>query len=191
MSSRRSSTGITNLLSDLVDDIKDFVDDEILDRGRDTERDLRRASRNLTDDDPDSGRAEDREIAELKRAIRALARKIDALGSGSGAGSGAGVPINGYDDLTAAEIVDRLRGLSQADLAAVERYERAHDGRSTVLGRIEALRGDEPWTGYDEQTVVEIRKTLSDADDATLAEVRTYEAAHKNRQGVLDAAQSS
>ena len=186
--SRRSSSGITNLVSDLVDDIKDFVDDEILDRGRDTERDLRRAGRNLTDDDSDS--PDDREIAELKRAIRTLARKIDQLES-DGAGSGSDLPISGYDDLTAAEIGERLPSLSQSDLAAVEEYESAHAARTTVLGRIESLRGSEPWSGYDEQTVVDIRKALSGADEATVAEVRAYEAKHKNRQGVLDAAQSS
>jgi hypothetical protein len=200
MSGRRSSTGITDFLSDLVDDIKDFLDDEVLDRGRDTERDLRRTGRNWTDSDDDrrrSGRsrnADDRDLGELKRAIRTLTRKIDALEADSGDGRSAGgsdLPIAGYDDLTAVEITERLPSLSQAELKTVDEYERAHADRSTVTGRIEALRGTEPWSGYDEQTVVEIRKALTGADDATVAEVRKYEAAHKNRQGVLDAAQSS
>ena len=199
MSSRRSSTGITDFLSDLIDDIKDFLDDDILDRGRDTERDLRRTGRNWTDSDDDRGwrrsgsrrsrSASDRDVNDLKRAIRALTRKIDALESGSGGGSH--LPIAGYDSLTAAEISDRLASVSQSDLATIDEYERAHADRSTVTGRIEALRGTEPWPGYDDQTVVEIRKVLTGADDSTSAEVRKYEAGHKNRQGVLDSAQTS
>lgn len=202
MSGRRSTTGITDFLSDLVDDIKDFVDDEVLDRGRDTERDLRRSTRNWTDSDDDrrgrgsgsrGSRGGSGDVEDLKKAIRALARKIDALDtdSGSGSGSGSDLPIAGYDDLTAAEISGRLTSLSQADLATVDEYERANADRSTVTGRIESLRGTEPWSGYDEQTVVEIRKALTGADEATVAEVRKYESAHKNRQGVLDALQSN
>jgi hypothetical protein len=201
MSRRRSSTGITDFLSDLVDDIKDFLDDEILDRGRDTERDLRRTGRNWTGSDDDRRRrgrgsgshgTGGSDLGELKRTVRALTRKIDALETGSSSSSAAGsdLPISGYDDLTAVEINDRLPSLSQADLAAIDEYERAHDDRSTVTGRIETLRADQPWRGYDDQTVVEIRKALTGADEATVAEVRKYEAGHKNRQGVLDAAQT-
>lgn len=209
MSGRRSSTGITDFLSDLVDDIKDFLDDEIIDRGRDTERDLRRTGRNWTDSDDDRGRrrsgsrgsrdAGAQDLDELKRVLRTLSRKIDDLESGAGSRSGgrasdggaSDLPIAGYDDLTAVEVNERLSSLSQSELKAVDDYERAHADRSTVTGRIESLRGTEPWAGYDEQTVPEIRKALTDADEATVAEVRKYEAAHKNRQGVLDAAQSS
>ena len=196
MSGRRSNTGVTNFLSDLVDDIKDFLDDEVLDRGRDTERDLRRTGRNWTDSDDDRGgrsrSAAGRDLEELKRTIRALSRKIEALeDAGSGSSAGAELPIAGYDDLTAVEVNNRLGSLSQADLITVDRYERAHADRSTVTGRIEALRGSEPWSGYDEQTVVDIRKALSSADEATVAEVRKYEAGHKNRQGVLDATQAN
>ena len=61
---------------------------------------------------------------------------------------------------------------------------------SSDLGRIDTLRGSEPWAGYDDQTVVEIRSALTDADEAKRGEVRSYEAGHKNRQGVLDATQS-
>jgi hypothetical protein len=203
MSSRRSNTGITDFLSDLVDDIKDFLDDEILDRGRDTERDLRRTGRNWTDSDDDRGRrsrsrssrggrgTDHQDVDELKQALLALARKIDALDADFGSGAGAELPIAGYDDLTAVEINNRLGSLPQADLATVDEYERAHADRSTVTGRIESLRGTEPWSGYDDQTVVAIRKALASADKATVAEVRKYEAGHKNRRGVLDALQTS
>jgi ferritin-like metal-binding protein YciE len=96
--------------------------------------------------------------------------------------------IPGYDDLTAEEISGRLAGLSQSELAAVDAYEKGHGDRSTIRSRIETLRGDEPWQGYDELGVDEIRAALRENDDDQRAEaVRTYERAHKNRAGVLTA----
>ena len=98
-------------------------------------------------------------------------------------------PSAGYDDLTASEVVERLPGLSQEQLAAVDRYERAHEDRSTVLDRVDALSGDEPWDGYDTQGVADIRAALRDADESTVARVREYERRHKGRAGVLDASE--
>ncbi len=49
------------------------------------------------------------------------------------------LPIDGYDDLAARQVVDRLTDLDPAALAQVEMYERAHRGRSTVLGKISML----------------------------------------------------
>ena len=52
---------------------------------------------------------------------------------------------------------------------------------------VSTLRGDEPWPGYDELTVAEIRAALADADEDRVEQVRDYERAHKNRAGVLEA----
>jgi hypothetical protein len=200
-SGRRSSSGVTGFLSDIVDDVKDFVDEDVLDRTRDAERDLRRAGRNWTDSDDRGRRSRDsaggrdrdrdggreQEMEELRRAIRSLADKINTL---SGVTTASDLPVAGYDDMTAVEISDRLTSLSQADLEKVDAYERRHANRSTVLGRIDTLRGSEPWRGYDDQTVVEIRSALADSDEATANEVRRYESSHKNRQGVLDAVEA-
>lgn len=49
------------------------------------------------------------------------------------------LPIDGYDDLAARQVVDRLVGLDAADLGRVETYEREHRNRSTVLGKISIL----------------------------------------------------
>lgn len=95
--------------------------------------------------------------------------------------------IGHYDQLTAQEIIEKLRGLSQRELTKTECYEREHDGRSTVLNRIGSLRGDEPWPGYDELTVTEVQAALSGADEQRIDEVRAYERSHKNRAGVLNA----
>src|SRR5829696_1805118 len=93
-----------------------------------------------------------------------------------------------YGKLTADEVVAKLPELSQTELAQVEAYERRTGKRTTVLARIETLRGDEPWSGYDRQNVDEIRSRLDKADDATAKAVREYERAHKSRAGVIEAA---
>lgn len=49
------------------------------------------------------------------------------------------LPIAGYDQLSARQIVDRLGGLTGAELAIVEEYERLHRRRQTILGRIGQL----------------------------------------------------
>ena len=74
------------------------------------------------------------------------------------------------------------------DLAKIDSYERRNQDRSTVLGRLSALRGTEPWPGYDELTVSEIQVVLAnDDDDDLVSEVRGYERSRKDRAGVLRA----
>ena len=51
------------------------------------------------------------------------------------------------------------------------------------------MRGNEPWPGYDELTVAEVQAVLAEGDDERVAETRTYERAHKNRAGVMKAAE--
>jgi hypothetical protein len=53
------------------------------------------------------------------------------------------------------------------------------------------LRIDEPWEGYRAMTASEIRRRLRQADAATAAAVRLYEAANKGRSTVLQAAGSA
>jgi ferritin-like metal-binding protein YciE len=99
------------------------------------------------------------------------------------------LPIARYDKLTADEITARLPELSQVELARVEAYERRKDKRTTILVRIDALRASEPWNGYDEQTVDEIRSALGEDDSAKARAARDYERAHKQRAGVIEAAE--
>ena len=49
--------------------------------------------------------------------------------------------IPGYDSLSASQVVQRLAGLSQDELAAVGAYEEAHRGRRTILNRVSQLQG--------------------------------------------------
>src|SRR6202012_5864299 len=125
-----------------------------------------------------------------KRAAR-TARRVPGVAKSEGQIKGAvaaetDLAIARYDTLTAEEIISRLSGLSQIDLAKVDSYERRNQNRNTILGRLTALRGEEPWPGYDELTVAEIESVLSEGDDDLLKQVRAYERSHKNRAGVLN-----
>ena len=129
----------------------------------------------------------------VKRNAR-QARKVPGVAQAEGQVKGAvadesDLAIARYDSLTADEINARLPELSQIDLAKVDSYERRHENRTTVVNRISTLRGDEPWAGYDELTVADVRTALGEADDDRVKQVREYERAHKNRAGVLDAAE--
>jgi ferritin-like metal-binding protein YciE len=135
-----------------------------------------------------------RETATSAKRTARQARKVPGVARVEGQVKGAlaseqDLAISRYDALTAEEIIGRLSGLSQVDLAKVAAYERKHEKRSTVLGRIDALQGSEPWPGYDELTADEVRAVLAEADDDRIGEVRAYERAHKNRAGVLKAAE--
>ena len=47
--------------------------------------------------------------------------------------------IPDYDELSASQVVERLAGLDHASLDAIRRYELAHRGRNTILGKITQL----------------------------------------------------
>ncbi len=128
-----------------------------------------------------------------KRTAR-QARKVPGVAQAEGQVKGAvasesDLAIARYDSLTAEEIVGRLSELSQVDLAKIDSYERRHQNRNTVLGRVSTLRTSEPWPGYDELTVGEVQAVLAEGDDDRAKQVRTYERDHKNRAGVLQAAE--
>jgi ferritin-like metal-binding protein YciE len=129
--------------------------------------------------------------AATRRTAR-QARKVPGVAQAEGQIKGAfasedDLAIAHYDDLTSEEITDKLSGLSQIDLAKIDSYERKHKDRTTILGRITSLRGNEPWAGYDELTAAEVQNVLSESDDERVKQVRSYERAHKNRAGVLTA----
>ena len=128
-----------------------------------------------------------------KRTAR-QARKVPGVAQAEGEIKGAvasegDLAIARYDKLPAEEIAGKLSELSQVDLAKIDAYERKNENRTTVLSRISTLRGDEPWAGYDELTAAEIQTVLSEGDDDRAQQVRAYERSHKNRAGVLKAAE--
>ncbi len=138
------------------------------------------------------GRKVDDAVKTGKRAAR-QARKLPGVARAEGQVKGAladegDLAISGYDAMTGAEITQKLTGVSQVDLAKIDSYERKHENRTTVLGRIQALSGSEPWPGYDDQTAGEIVKVLNGSDDTEkTTAVREYEQAHKDRATVIRA----
>jgi hypothetical protein len=94
--------------------------------------------------------------------------------------------IANYDDHTADEIMQRVRRLSQSELAELEAYEKQAQGRRTVLETIAALRGDEPWSGYDDMEVEEVNDALKQRDGDTAARVLDYERRHKGRKTIIE-----
>jgi ferritin-like metal-binding protein YciE len=130
-----------------------------------------------------------RGAGQAKRSAR-QARKVPGVARAEGTVKGAvasesDLAIANYDSLSADEIQDKLSELSQIDLAKVNAYERKNQNRSTITNRIDSLQADEPWPGYDELGVDEVRAVLSDGDDGRVKAVRSYERKHKNRAGVL------
>jgi uncharacterized protein (UPF0335 family) len=126
-------------------------------------------------------------------SIANQARKIPGVAAAEGAITGAvateqDLPIADYDKQTADDIAARLNGFSQRELRTIDAYERKRENRATITDKITKLTGEEPWSGYDEQSVDAITTALRETDDDTAAAVRTYERQRKNRAGVIDAA---
>jgi hypothetical protein len=95
-------------------------------------------------------------------------------------------PFPGYDDLTAARVVDQLHRRSQTELAKIEAYERVHLHRPEVLEELRLLRCEEPLPRYDMLSADEISAALAAADLPTLRVVCAYEMKLSRRVDVLD-----
>jgi ferritin-like metal-binding protein YciE len=81
-------------------------------------------------------RAAEESAARVQRDARRAASEVRSSTGGSG-----GLPIEDYDELTAQQVVPKLRLLSPRQLEAVEAHERAGRARKRILQRIEQLRG--------------------------------------------------
>lgn len=77
-------------------------------------------------------------VAAAAAATEASAPVASAPAHGPGA---AELAITDYDSLSASQVVPRLEGLADAELAAVRDYEAAHRGRKTILSKIAQLQG--------------------------------------------------
>jgi polyhydroxyalkanoate synthesis regulator phasin len=131
--------------------IQDILD-EFAERGRVTRSDandlvaeLVRRGREQTDDllndfEHVLGRSRDQLGSATMKARRAepvdrIVRSADRARRTIGVGPA--FPILGYDELTAAQVGDRLAGLRPPELRKVRDYERRHANRKTVLEAIE------------------------------------------------------
>jgi polyhydroxyalkanoate synthesis regulator phasin len=115
--------------------------DEAVRRGRMTRGDAESLMRSLVSQGRKQtegvlGQLEDaasrlRRTSPADRVVRAADRARRTVGVGPP------FPILGYDDLTAAQVVDRLGELSPPQLRKVRDYERRHGNRKSVLDAIE------------------------------------------------------
>jgi hypothetical protein len=111
------------------DRVQDALDDAVR-RGRMTRDD----ASDLLSDLMSRGRRQTEDmLADLEGAVSAPVGRVRRV-----AGLGDPFPITGYDDLTAAQVVERLRDLEAPALRRVRDYERRNANRKTVLGAVDA-----------------------------------------------------
>jgi polyhydroxyalkanoate synthesis regulator phasin len=108
--------------------IEEVLDDAVS-RGRMTRSDAQEMAQSLLSR---SARATDDFLSDVERM---LGGRGDDLGAAPVRERG--LPIAGYDDLSAAQVQDRLDGLTPAELRRLRDYEQRHANRKTVLDRID------------------------------------------------------
>lgn len=96
------------------------------------------------------------------------------------------LPLPGYDRIKEKDLIAELSKHSQAELGAIETYERSHKERLPVFDKLRYLRGPEPLQGYDTLSAKETLAGLEDADLATLKRTRVYERKFQRRHDVLE-----
>jgi hypothetical protein len=116
--------------------IEEVLDDAVK-RGRMTRSDAQEMIQTLLSR---GARATDDFLADVERLLGSRSETIEDIpepSDGDGrAGAAANLPITGYDDLSAAQVQERLDGLTPAELRKLRDYEQRHANRKTVLDRI-------------------------------------------------------
>jgi ferritin-like metal-binding protein YciE len=123
--------------------------------------------------------SEAREIATYT-AIERLAQRVGDQETARLAAS-----IRADEEQMLKRILRELPRLTDAVVGAEVEDDPSYDVTTTGAA---ALRGKQPWAGYDELTADEVIAVLSEGDDERTEHVRSYERAHKNRAAVLHAA---
>jgi polyhydroxyalkanoate synthesis regulator phasin len=112
--------------------------DDAVERGRMTHDD---ASQLLGELVRRGRRGTDEVLRELEGLITAPAGRVRREVDRARRATSGGFAISGYDDMTAAQVVDRLDGLSDAQLREVRDHERRNANRKTVLTAVERKLG--------------------------------------------------
>jgi polyhydroxyalkanoate synthesis regulator phasin len=108
--------------------IEEVLDDAVS-RGRMTRSDAQEMAQSLLSR---SARATDDFLSDVERMLGGRGDDLQATPV-----SERGLPIAAYDDLSAAQVQDRLDGLTPAELRRLRDYEQRHANRKTVLDRID------------------------------------------------------
>jgi hypothetical protein len=73
--------------------------------------------------------------------LRTVEKARRRVGGAAGGGGASAFPIDGYDELTAAQVTKRLGDLTPAQLRKVRDHERRHKARKSVMGAVEKKLG--------------------------------------------------
>lgn len=200
-------------LSDLGPDRLKSLFDELVDRGQDRAKGIQTLVRRRA---TTAEGIATKTSATVQRQVRKTARRADVIAGQTSAAVEAGarktakkasaaaapvtaklprvavpksaseLPIASYNSLTASEIQTELRGLTQTQLAKVYKFEKANEGRATILEAIDSRLTPLPIATYDALTVDEIAGRLEALAKSDLKTLRRYEVDTKNRSTVLD-----
>jgi hypothetical protein len=99
-----------------------------------------------------------------------------------------GVPIQDYDNLNVAEIVEQLDNLSTEELKRVRAYEQKNKNRNTLLHQIDRrmmVAIGVPIQDYDNLNVGAIVEQLDNLSAEELQATRAYEHENKNRDSLI------
>ena len=178
-------------LSDLGPDRLKGLFDQLVDRGQDRAQGIqtlvrRRATKAEAIASKTSAAVEGAARKTAKRASAVAAPVTAKLPRVAVPKSASELPIASYNSLTASEIQTELRGLTQTQLAKVYKFEKANEGRATILEAIDSRLTPLPIATYDSLTVDEIAGRLEGLSESALKTLRRYEADTKNRSTVLD-----
>jgi hypothetical protein len=99
---------------------------------------------------------------------------------------GGQLPIPGYDRINSKHLIAELSKHSQAELTAIETYEKANKKRQPVFDKLRYLRGAEPLQGYDDLSVPEVLAGLEGAKTEKLQKTRLYERKFQRRPDLLE-----
>jgi polyhydroxyalkanoate synthesis regulator phasin len=108
--------------------------DDVVERGRMTRDD---AGELLTELLRRGRRQTDELIRDLEGVVAAPAERVLREVDRARRATGLGPPILGYDDLTAAQVTERLADLTPAEARVVGEYEKRNANRKSVLAAVE------------------------------------------------------
>ena len=165
--------------------------DELVDRGEERTQGLTKVVRRRANKAEDIAEKSTAKVAKqakktVKKASAATAPATSKLPRVVAPKSASELPIASYNSLTASEIMTELRGLTQTQLAKVYKFEKANEGRATILEAIDSRLSPLPIPTYDALTVDEISGRLANLNESDLKTLRRYETDTKNRATVLD-----
>ncbi|MDQ3645482.1 MAG: hypothetical protein M3345_00940 [Actinomycetota bacterium] len=184
-------TKVKDELSDLSSVRIQRVFSDLIDRGQErmqpVERIVRRRARKVEAEVEKTATAARKQVRKtVKRADAAADAVAPKMPRVAAPKSASDLAIEGYDELTAADITAQLAGLTQTELAKIYKYERANENRSTVLEATEAKFISLPIPTYDALTADEIMQRVERLSADDLNVIRRYEEDTKARKTVLE-----